>query len=417
MSTSFVITNMNGNLRNRLADAAVMVIIALLLMVVLFPRALFAAQLDVAVWIPWWQAEMGAESAEDNIRDIDILYPFTYEVQSDGTIKNRVDFDDDHWDDLFDKARDRDVRIIPSVMWFDGEAIHAHLSDRRARNRHIDHIVKMVEDGNFDGVNIDYEEKWSETKDDFSRFLRDLKDELEDEVGRGTLLTCTVEARMRPEHRWRPADMPSTIRYANDYKAMNRYCDRVEIMTYDQQRADLHFNDIRRGVPYAPVADTDWVEHVLEFALEDFDEDKVYLGVATYGRAWDITVAPDWYRDYERVATLNQPRILELAEKYNVPIGRTEGDEAVISYFPDDSPWRVFNALPKPEGTPKGFEAAAKALMVATYANIEVPVRIVFWSDAHAIEEKMELAKEYDLAGVAIFKVDGEEDPDIWKVL
>jgi spore germination protein YaaH len=197
---------------------------------------------------------------------------------------------------------------------------------------------------------------------------------------------------------------------------MNRYCDWVEIMAYDQQRADILLNDQRRGVPYAPVADTEWVEHVLEFALEDFDEDKVMLGVATYGRAWDVTVAPEWYRDYERVATLNEPRIMELVEKYDVEIGRTEAGEAVITYFPEDSPWRVFDALPAPAGTPKGFEAAAKALLVATYADIEIPVRFLTWSDTKAVEEKLELVDEYDLRGTAIFKIDGEEPEGLWEL-
>jgi spore germination protein YaaH len=140
------------------------------------------------------------------------------------------------------------------------------------------------------------------------------------------------------------------------------------------------------------------------------------LGVATYGRAWDITVAPDWYKDYTLAATLNEPRILELAEKYDSGIGRTDGDEAVISYFPDDSPWRIFNQLPTPKGTPEGYEAAAKALLVATYANIEIPVRFVTWSDAESIEKKLELVEDYDLKGVAVFKVDGEESKGLWRL-
>ncbi len=381
----------------------------IILSLFLLPFTSNAARYDVGVWVPWFAEEAGAEDALENIRDIDIIYPFVFEVTSNGELVNRVDFDDDHWDDLFDEARDRRVKVIPTIAWFDGEAIHEVLSDRRSRNDHIDEIVKMVKKYDFDGVNIDYEAKLARTVDDYSEFLEDLKDEL----GRRRNLTCTVEARTPPESRWR--DVPDDIQYANDYDEMSKHCDWIEIMAYDQQRADWRMNEERRGVPYMPVADVDWVEKVLELALEDFDEDQVMLGVATYGRAWDVTVAADWYKDYDRVATLNQPRILELAEKYDSEIGRSDGGEAVISYFPEDSVWKILNGLPTPKGTPKGFEAAAKALMVATYADIEIPVRFITWSDAKSIEDKLELVEDYGIKGIAVFKADGEEDKKIWK--
>lgn len=385
-------------------------VVGLLSIFLFTPVSTEAARYDVAGWVPWFAEESGVKSAEKNINELDILYPFVFEVHEDGSLRNRVDFEDDHWKDLFDEAEDERVDVMPTIAWFDGEAIHEVLSDRRSRRDHVEVIVDMVDKYDFAGVNIDYEQKKAETIDYFSDFLEELKDEL----GRGKELSCTIEARTPPESLWR--EVPEVIEYANDYRAMDRHCDWVEIMAYDQQRADIILNNERRGVPYAPVADTDWVEKVLKLALEDFDEDKVMLGVPTYGRAWDITVAADWYKDYNLVATLNHPRILELSEKYDVPIGRTQADEAVITYFPEDSVWQILNQLPTPEGTPKGFEAAAKALLVATYADIEIPVRFLTWSDAEAIEARLDLVEEYDLRGVAIFKVDGEEDPDIWKL-
>jgi len=394
----------------KLSDGAVMVILALLLFWVLFPSLVKAASPEVGGWVPYWTSESGVESVIDNMGDIDILYPFVYEVEGGGDIIAKVDLDRGVWEDLLDEADDQRVEVIPTIAWFDGEAIHAVLSDRRARNNLIDDIEDLVDDNNYDGINIDFENKWSETIDDYSRFLKDLNRAL----GRDTL-TCTVEARMRPEHRWR--DVPNKIEYANDYKAINEHCDVVELMTYDQQRADLYFNDKRKGLPYNPVADIDWVEHVLEFALEDIDADKILLGIPTYGRAYDVTVAPDWYRDYKAVASVDHSRAVVLANDiYDVPIGRTAGGEAVITYFPEDSIWKVFNQLPTPAGTPKGYEAAAKALMVATLANIEIPVRMLTWGDATAAEDKIDLAKEYNLKGTVFFKFDGEEDEDIWKL-
>lgn len=405
-----VIKSMKNYWLQKVLDVIVMGILLLLLLWVVFPSYVRAASPEVAGWVPWWIDDAGVESVIDNMDEIDTIYPFVYEIEGGGDIVPRVDFDRGVWEDLLDEADDERVEVIPTIAWFDGEAIHAVLSDRRARNRLIDDIEDLVDDNDFDGINIDFEDKWSETIDDYSRFLKDLKKAL----GRDTL-TCAIEARMEPDHRWR--DVPPKINYANDYEAMNEHCDWVELMTYDQQRADLYYNDIRRGVPYNPVADIDWVEHVLEFALEDIDADKIMLGIPTYGRAYDVTVAPDWYRDYKQVASVDHSRAVVLADDiYDVPIGRTEGGEAIITYFPEDSIWSVFNVLPTPEGTPPGYEAAAKALLVANIANVEIPVRMLTWGDAKAAEDKVDLAEEYDLKGVAFFKFDDEEDEDIWKL-
>lgn len=366
--------------------------------------------MEVGAWVPWFGAEEGAKSATKNIERIDVVYPFVYEIDASGRLINKVNFNAPHWQDLFEAAEDEDVLVIPTIAWFDGPQIDSILSDTNRRKAHINEIVKMVNDNDFDGVNIDYETKLAKTKDNFSLFLKELNRALKRKT-----LTCAIEARTPPESLHRV--VPANIQYANDYKAINRHCDWVEIMAYDQMRADIKLNDVRRGVPYNPVADKDWVEKVIKEALKDIDEDKILLGVPTYGRAWDVTVASEWYKDYKRVASLNQPRILELSKKYNSPIGRTAGGEGVISYFPEDSPWKIFNQLPTPKGTPKGFEAAAKALLVATVADIELPVRFVTWSDADAIEDKLDLIEKYNLRGAAIFKVDGEEDQDIWKLL
>jgi len=381
----------------------------LLLGFLLLPAVAKAANLDVGAWIPWWSEETGAERALEHIHDIDVLYPFVFEVTDGGIPVNKVDFSDEHWEELFDEARERDIPIIPTIAWFDGAAMQQVLSNQTRRSIHVQLIALYARLYEVDGINIDYEQKRAATKDDSSLFLQELKAALGDKT-----LTCTVEARMRPERRYR--DVPATIEYANDYEEMNRHCDWVEIMAYDQQRADFVLNNERQGVPYNPVADIDWVEEVVDLALEDFDKEKILLGVATYGRAWDVTVAADWYKNYTKVATLNNPRIQELSKKYDAPIGRTAGGEAVITYFPEDSVWKIFNQLPTPAGTPKGYEAAAKALLAATVADVVIPVRMVTWSDAQAIEDKVDLATKYGLQGVAIFKVDGEEDEKLWKL-
>jgi spore germination protein YaaH len=372
---------------------------------------LSVSAMETAAWVPWFGTTDGPKSAIKNIEKLDVIYLFTYEVQPNGSVVNRANFEQKDWKKLIETAKKHDVPVIPTVAWFDGAQIDTVLSDRSDRKKHVKELVKIVEENDFDGINVDYEGKKKETKDDFSAFLRELNKELDDKT-----LTCALEARTPPDSLFKI--VPPKMEYSNDYKVINKECDWVEIMAYDQQRADIKLNDTRKGVPYMPVADKDWVEKVVKLAVEDIDPDKILLGVPTYGRAWDVTVAPEWYKDYKKVATLNQPRIMELSKKYKSKIGRTAGGEATISYFPDDYPLgKTIKKTKIPKDTPKGFEAPAQALAYATAKNQTVSVRFVTWSDSLAIKDKLKIAERYKLRGLAIFKVDGEEDQKLWKLL
>lgn len=384
---------------------AVFVVFALLL-----PLApVKAADLEVAGWIPWWQDTAGVKSATKQIKKLDTIHPFAFEVTINGELVDKAGLKDRNWRNLFKLAGRNDVDVIPSILWNNGAAIHAVLSDKNKRQDHIDEIVHMVENGDFDGVDIDYESKLAETKDHFSTFLRELKKELDDKM-----LTCTVEARTPPDSLYRT--VPASIEYSNDYQEIAKYCDVVELMTYDQQRADLKLNDTRKGEPYIPVSDPAWVEKVIQLALKDIPANKIMLGVPTYGREWTVTVAPDWFKNYKGNGALNQPEAKKIAKTNKVKEGRNAAGEASFTFFPKNSPFKILDKLPVPEGTRLGFEAAAKALLFANMTKIEVPVEIVWYSDAAAVSQKVDLAKKYGLRGVAIFKIDGEEDLGIWKL-
>lgn len=375
--------------------------------------SVFAASSDLTVagWIPYWRDSEGIKDAKKHLENIDTVYPFAYSVQSDGSIKDLAGLSAKDWRTFIKTAQKNGTEIIPTVMWSDGASTHEVLSNRESRAHHVDVIVSMVERGDYDGVDIDYEAKKSETKGYFSAFLTELKAEL----GEDRILSCTLEARTPPESLYKV--VPKDIKYVNDYEVIADVCDRVVLMAYDQQRADLLLNSEKLGAPYMPVADVDWVRKVLELALEDIPKNKVVLGIPTYGHHYTVTVAPDWYKGYTKIGALNVPDLLDVARTYKVTPTRNKAGEMSFSYLPKDSIVKLPSSLKIPKNTPKGNIVAARALAYANKTGKEVQFRIGWYSDALAIKDKIDLAEEYDIRGISLFKIDGEEDQKVWRML
>jgi len=379
----------------------------------ILPASSFAAapeeRFEISGWIPYWAVSAGTRSAKNHFDELSAVMPFSYSVQSNGKLKDLAGMDKRTWQRFIDDAAKEDVRVTPTVMTSDGAMVHTLLSDATKRKAHIEEIVDMVEDGDFDGVDIDYEGKRAATRTYFSLFLKELKDELD-----GKFLSCSIEARTPPASLYRV--IPATIEYANDLQEIGKYCDRVNVMTYDQQRADLTLNDAKKGTPYYPVADPDWVKKVIEFMAQDISKNKLVIGVASYGREVAVTVSPDWFQSYASVRAVNAPDALKTAKKFKVKPSENKAGEQSFSYLPKGSAIKLRDLPEAPRGTSSGDEVAMRALAYANKTGKSVVVNLVWWSDANAVKDKVQLAKELGVRGVALFKIDGEEDKNIWKL-
>lgn len=375
----------------------------------------YTGSLEFGGWMPYWSEDKAVADVQPHLSQLKTVNPFTYTMRSDGTINDAAGMDKEPWVSFMAEAKRQGVRVIPTIMWGDGDAQHAVLSNTTKRIALEDAIAKLVKDNGFDGIDIDFEAKKAETKDYFSIFLKGLYQRMGNKW-----VYCSIEARMPISSRYGygvtpPAD---ATEYANDYVELNKYCDRVQIMTYDQGYIDAVLN-AARAQPYVPVADPSWVENVVNLAAQTIDRKKILIGVPTYGYEYQVTSNGSGYQ-YKRLWAFNQGYGVQLAALLGMAPTRNSAGELSVIYkvtpqtqaFSDQAstPGAVqpSNTKPQPESV---FSQGALA------TSIQPPFNIVWWSDAQAISDKVALARKLGVRGIAVFKFDGSEDQNIWNVL
>jgi len=389
---------------------------------------------EISGWIPWWRTATGTTDALVHIDTFAEVNPFTYVVQNDGTIVDNGATLSEPWLTLRSAAKERSIRYIPTVMWSNREAMHRILSKQKTRVALAKAIAALVKENGFDGVDIDFENKKAETRPYFSTFLKGLQMRL----GSRKWLMCTIESRTPLADRyWGATPPPDAGIYANDLKAINKYCDRVRIMAYDQQSIDLKLREEAhaRGEPYGPVADTAWVEKVVKLMSKDISKKKMMIGIPTYGYGYDVTAYANNEYIYDILFTFNPGYAWPIAASLGITPQRNSAGELYFTYLVNSTTTSLIattgsttstdsgqasspQVIPSESMPPlAGNAASAAASMIAQANNTNMSFRLLDWPDAESIRQKVELAKRIGIRGVSVFKIDGGEDPNMWSVL
>ncbi|MDP3646322.1 MAG: glycosyl hydrolase family 18 protein [bacterium] len=371
-----------------------------------------ATSFEVTGWMPYWRS---SSSTKDVLPHLDLLTevnPFVYTLKNDGTIVDNGKLTEEPWKSFILAAKAKKVRVIPTIMSGSGETLHRLLSNRTSRIALEDAIAALVKENNFDGIDIDFEGKKAETKDYFSLFLKGLYLRMGNKW-----VMCTIESRTPLDSRYYGADIPkdATI-YANDFKEINKYCDRVRIMAYDQQGIDqsLAAAAETNSEVYAPLADPRWVRKTVEVASKDIAKSKILIGIPTYGYEYEVTAYANNQYMYKILWTFNPGWAYQIMAKYGVDSVRNSAGERHFTYTHNPSEDQL---LPRAIMPNSAMSAANAASMIATAGNTNLKFRLVDWPDAQSIAGKIELAQILGVRGVSIFKMDGGEDQGMWKIL
>ena len=358
---------------------------------------------SVSAWIPYWKGQQAVDEAVKNIKKIDIMSPFAYEVNETGVLQDKLKLDQAPFDGLIKSARDNKKLIVPTILWTDKKSMETTLADVELRSVIIHDILVEIKKHKLDGIDIDFEGKSAETKESFSAFIKEANKALHRQ---NKLLICTIESRIPLDSRFATVtpEIAKTMEYSNDFKVMNKYCDQVRFMAYDQMTTDLKLN-IEKGKTvngqtdfYKPVADIDWVEKVITLAMWDIKWSKIVIGVPTYGNKYEVVRSAN--TNINTVNNSTSSNIVNNAISYKF-IGS-------MNWFYADQKAKELNIIPTRN------KAGELSFTYKENKNGIDHEYLIWYSDAEAIADKVNIAKLYKVGGIAIFKVDGNNDPDIW---
>lgn len=364
--------------------------------------------LEFSGWMPDWRAQQSVDDVTPHLSQLTSVMPFGYKVNFEGQVVGDFIPTIEPWKTFIANAKAKGVRVVPSVVIGDGPTNHEVLSNPTKRKALVTELVSIVNANGFDGIDIDFEAKQARTRDYFSTFLK----ELYAAMGKKWVY-CTIESRSPLSHRYLPGQTipPDSLDYANDYAAMNKYCDRVEIMAYDQGIVDQLLNSAR-SAPYAPVADPGWTGAMIELVAQSIDKKKLILGVPTYGYEYKVTPQGGGSFDYQSLWAFNPNYATDLAKKLGIKPHRTSANEIGFTYYDGDAEAPTGDETTRTQQKP----TTGSTSNLGSQLSGNKPFNYVTWSDAIAIKDKIDQAREYGLRGVAVFSLGGAEDQAMWNV-
>ncbi len=359
-----------------------------------------------AVWLPFWKSQSGASDIAINLDSLHEISPFSYELSPNGALIDDLKIGNGSWDGYLGAVHDSGVKIVPTIAWFDGPSIYKLLSNTKNRQAEEDMIVALVKSEKFDGIDIDFESMTTSTKPYYSLFIQGLAQRLHPVKH---TLACTVVPRTPVSSLYESNPLPA-VQYAEDYVALNKYCDEVRVMAYDQGTIDVKLDAVKGdGTLYAPTADPAWVEKVIKNVIATISPKKVMLGIPTYGYEYQVS----WLMGattYERVRSFTYKDAMDRANGLGIVPYRNNAGELSFTFA---SSTHVADVGPSLTSM---VASTLPTALAATNPNASTTFFVSF-SDASSTADKIALAKKYGLRGAVLFKADGLLDPATWGIM
>jgi spore germination protein YaaH len=379
----------------------------------------------VSGWVPYWTAPEGrvAFSNPQASTMFSDVSPFFFSALPDGTIglvgsENQLKL-------TVDAAHAQGLQVLPSItdgsgQWMMATAILANTSGRA---QHVQNIVNLVLARGFDGIDLDYEgfafadgqASWVTTQPVWIAFVTDLAAALH---ANNKLLSVTIPPT------W--IDAPNVLRgyWVYSPQQIGAVADRVRLMVYDWSV----------GSP-GSISPMSWVNRVIAYNDPLVPNNKLQLGVPSYGRNWGRQVnpneiCPDGALRTTSIELQNMPALIAahgaspsrldpvtLGEMYfSYDVIETGYSTTPIKAPPYVPPTHVVATVGEPAtGATTGLQPALRLTPPTTQQSCTVR-HFVYYPDAATIQLHAQAALTAGWSGVVIWAL-GYETADVYTAL
>lgn len=320
-------------------------------------------------WIPSWGYEEGLESLQTNQKVFDRISPVWFDAVEDGSLTPLASYNNE---DFISYCEDNDILVIPSIAQFDPEIL-AGIADGNI-DKHVEAIITEVDDGKYDGIDIDYEATYLDDKEAYFEFLEKLSAQLHE---RSAILSVTVLPQWS-DYAIYPS--LSQTREVQDWTRIAALADEVRIMAYD-----YYFQSSYEPGPISPYY---WDQIILEHALKHIPAEKIVLALPLYAYSFrideqteistDIFDGGERYGNERRVYAYTFSDIRDIAD-----IDDFEWDRVYYNNYSHDKVYEYF------DGTND---------------------RVMYFNDYQSNQDRLALAKAYGIKGVAYWKIGGDDE-------
>ncbi len=231
--------------------------------------------------------EEGTLFSETTKEALDILYYAFIEIAADGSCY----FGSDKYIEEVRELRKHNVRIVASVSGTSTaqSRLFATLTkDATKRLNFVNNLLNLIDEYKLDGIDID----WESTSEapviasQMSDLMRDLREQMNiRQAPNGTpyFLSAAV-----------PASSWGAAQGRFDFVSLNEYLDYINLMSYDMNREDItsHLSPLYpskkdRGYGFG----CHYGANLLSDGSHGFSKNKILIGCAAYGKAYQITGA------------------------------------------------------------------------------------------------------------------------------